>query len=113
MNKLAYLILVGSVLAIAVADVVLKHAGTQSHTFKQMIVNPWFIAALILYSIQVIGFGYLFMTGARLTSIGVMQTVVYAIVVITSGVFVFSESVSIVQGVGIGLSVIGVVLINM
>lgn len=112
MNSISYIILIGSVLAIALADVVLKHASLQSHAMKQLVMNPWFMLAIGLYCLQVIGFGYLFISGAKLSSIGIVQTVLYALVVITSGVFVFSESMSVVQGIGIGLAIIGVILMN-
>jgi drug/metabolite transporter (DMT)-like permease len=112
MNVTSYLILVGSVLAIAIADVALKQAGSYSHSMKQLLVNPWFLSAIVLYIIQVIGFGYLFISGAKLSSVGIVQTVLYALVVITSGVFIFSESISVLQGIGIGLSVMGVILMN-
>lgn len=112
MNFISYLILIGSVLAIAVADVALKQAGVQSHTMKQLVINPWFLAAIVLYVVQVVGFGYLFISGAKLSSIGIVQTVLYALVVISSGFFIFSESISVIQGIGIGLSVAGVILMN-
>ena len=113
MNIISGLVLVGSVLAIAIADVCLKHAGANAHSFKQMILDPWFLAAIALYIVQVIGFGYLFISGAKLTSVGIVQTVLYALVVILSGVFIFAESVSLVQGIGMALAIIGVILINL
>lgn len=112
MNFISYGILIVSVLAIAIADVALKQAGAQSHSMKQLVLNPWFLSAIVLYIIQVVGFGYLFISGAKLSSIGIVQTVLYALVVITSGVFIFSESISVLQGIGIGLSVVGVILMN-
>lgn len=113
MNIASYAILIGSVLAISVADVFIKKAGVTVQSFGAMFRSPWFIAAGLLYIVQVIGFGYLFFMGAKLSWIGIMQTILYALVVIGSGVLLFHESISLIQAIGIGFAIIGLVLLNL
>ncbi len=60
--KITFLVLV------AIADVALKQAGSYSHSMKQLLVNPWFLSAIVLYIIQVIGFGYLFISAPYLNA---------------------------------------------
>jgi drug/metabolite transporter (DMT)-like permease len=113
MNFISYAILIGSVLCISVADVFIKKAGVSVHSFGAMFRSPWFIAAAFLYILQVVGFGYLFFYGAKLSWIGIVQTILYALVVIGSGVLLFHESISVIQAVGIALAISGLVLLNL
>ncbi len=113
MNITSYIILIGSVLAISIADVFIKKAGVVAQSFGAMFRNPWFIAAGLLYIVQVIGFGYLLFSGARLSWIGIVQTILYALVVIGSGVLLFHESISLIQAIGIAFAIVGLVLLNL
>ena len=113
MNLFSCVVLFLSVAAIAVADVFIKKAGGSSASFKDIFLNPWFLAAAVLYIAQVVGFGFLFFSGSRLVSVGIFQTVLYALVVVGSGVLVFHESLTALQIVGVLLSITGVVLIGL
>jgi drug/metabolite transporter (DMT)-like permease len=113
MSTISWLILIGSILAISIGDVFIKKAGVSSQSFAAMFKNPWFIGAALLYVVQVIGFGYLMFSGAKLSWIGIVQTILYALVVIGSGVLLFHESISLIQGVGIALAITGLVLLNL
>lgn len=113
MNFLSFGVLIGSILAISIADVFIKKAGVSAHSFWSMFRNPWFIAAALLYIVQVIGFGYLFFHGAKLSWVGIMQTVLYALVVIGSGVLLFHESISLIQAIGITFAIVGIILLNL
>ncbi len=113
MNIASYIILIGSVLAISIADVFIKKAGVTASSFGAMFRSPWFLAAGLLYIIQVVGFGYLLFSGARLSWIGIVQTILYAFVVIGSGVLLFHESISLVQAIGIGFAITGLILLNL
>lgn len=113
MNIISYIILIGSVLAISIADVFIKKAGVAVQSFGAIFRSPWFIAAGLLYIVQVIGFGYLLFSGARLSWVGIVQTILYALVVIGSGVLLFHESISLIQAIGIVFALIGLVLLNL
>jgi drug/metabolite transporter (DMT)-like permease len=112
MNIFSYVILIVSVLAVAIADDCIKKAGGSVHALSGIFVNPWFLLAIGLYLIQVIGFGYLFFMGVKLSSVGIIQTVLYALVVILSGAVIFSESISSLQIIGMVCAVGGVILMN-
>ncbi len=113
MSIISWLILIGSILAISIGDVFIKKAGASVQSFGAIFKNPWFIAAALLYIVQVVGFGYLFFSGAKLSWIAVVQTVLYALVVIGSGVLIFHGSISLAQGIGIALAVVGLILVNL
>lgn len=113
MPALSYIILIISVVAISIADIFIKKASASAASFSALFVNPWFIAAAVLYIVQVVGFGYLMVSGAKLNWIGIVQTILYALLVIGSGVLLFHESISTIQGVGIALALAGLVLLNL
>lgn len=66
-----------------------------------------------LYIIQIVIFFYIFFKKAELGVVGIMQTALYALIVIGSGILFFDESFSLTQGLGIGLALLGVILINL
>lgn len=113
MSGISWIIVLVSVVAIAIGDVFIKEAAITSRSFAGLFKNPWFLGAVALYVLQVVGFGYLLYSGAKLSWIGIVQTVIYALVVITSGVALFHESLTMTQSVGIGFAVIGVILLNL
>jgi drug/metabolite transporter (DMT)-like permease len=106
------LFIVVAVTAVAIADVCLKKAaadGSWALTLK----SPWMILAVLLYFIQIIFFTYLFRSGKELSVIGNMQTILYALVVLGAGIFLFQESLNKVQLIGVLLALTGVILINL
>lgn len=113
MPKVLHLLLiVVAVTAVAIADVCLKKAaadGSWALTFK----SPWMILAILLYLFQIIFFTHLFRSGKELSVIGNMQTILYALVILGAGVFLFQESLSKVQLTGVLLALVGVILINL
>lgn len=101
-----------AVIAVAVADACLKKAsdeGSLSRAFQ----SPWMIGAILLYLFQILFFTYMFVAGWELSLVGSLQTVFYALVVLSAGVFMFRETLTLVQGAGILLAVGGVILINL
>jgi drug/metabolite transporter (DMT)-like permease len=101
-----------AVIAVAVADAFLKKAsdgGSLPRAFQ----SPWMIGAVLLYLFQILFFTYMFVAGWQLSLVGSLQTVFYALVVLLAGIFIFRESLSLVQGVGVLLAVGGVILINL
>ncbi|MDP9249131.1 MAG: hypothetical protein M3M85_01290 [bacterium] len=71
------------------------------------------LAVVGLYVVQILIFTYVFMKRAELGVVGVIQTALYAVIVIGSGVIFFKEEVSVQQGLGMALAILGVIIINM
>lgn len=101
-----------AVIPIAVADAFLKKASTEG-SLHRAIQSPWMIAALLLYLFQILFLTYIFITGWQLSLVGSLQTVFYVLVVLLAGIFIFRETLTLVQGVGVLFAVGGVILINL
>lgn len=100
-----------AVAAVAIGDVCLKKASLTG-SFRLAIISPWILAAVLLYLYQILFFTYVFAAGWRLSIVGMMQTVLYAFIVVGVGVLYFKETLSTGQGIGMMLAFAGVVLIN-
>lgn len=100
-----------AVISVAIADVLLKKAASHSNLLDALR-SPWFAGAAGLYMLQVCFFMYAFMAGWNLTNIGILQTALYAIIVLTAGVFFYNESFTRFQWAGIFVAMSGVVMIN-
>lgn len=101
-----------AVSAVAIADVFLKKTQTLGSMSKALM-SPWMLWAIILYVFQIFFFTYLFVSGAKLVHVGIMQTALYAIIILVAGVFIFGETFSTIQIAGIVLALTGVFLLNM
>lgn len=99
-------------IAVAIADALIKRTALDGD-FWTAFKNPLMIAVIILYLAQVIFFVYVFMNGWNLGIVGNLQMVFYSIGVVLIGMLVFGESLSLIQGIGIVLALIGVILINL
>ena len=98
--------------AVAVGDVLLKKASGYNNFFT-FLKSPWIIVAMLLYIFNIIAFSYLFFIGTKLVNVGIVQLVLYAIIVLGSGIFFFNETITLVQLSGIILGITGVILINL
>ncbi len=101
-----------AVSAVAIADIFLKKTQVLG-SMSKAITSPWMLGAVLLYLFQILFFTYLFMSGAKLTYVGIMQTVLYALIVLLGGIFIFGETLSVIHMVGIALALVGVVLLNL
>ena len=101
-----------SAAAIAVADVFLRKTQDLGSISKALM-SPWVISAVALYLIQILIFTYLFISGARLFHLGIVQVVLYAILVLVASFVFFNESVTILELIGIIFALVGVFLINL
>ena len=111
-SKLTQFVLIGTaVIAVAVADVLLKKA-TVNGSIEHALRSPWLWSAVGLYLLQIGFFTYAFVSGWQLSHIGALQTALYALIVLASGVLLYRETVTPTQVAGILLAVVGVVLIN-
>lgn len=113
MAKLLHiLLLLSAVTSVAVADVLLKKASLHGH-WGAALQSCWMVGALLLYLYQILFFTYVFMTGGTLSWIGGLQTALYALVVVGAGVFIYRETLSETQLLGVALAVAGAVLIHL
>ena len=106
------IVMVG-VAAVAIADVLIKKIFLTSGSFWSKIKHPGMIGVVALYLLQIAIFAYVFHRKAELGIVGIIQTALYALIVIGSGVLFFNEHISVLQGIGIGLAILGVVLMNL
>lgn len=107
--QFAAVILAG--LAVAVADALIKKTSDAGN-FWGAFRNPWMIAVLFLYLLQVIFFVYVFINNWQLGIVGNTQMVMYALTTVLIGLLAFGESLSLTQGAGVILALIAVWLMN-
>ncbi|GEM_PF-1149980 len=105
------MVIILAVLAVAVADVLLKKAAAQG-SLRAALSSPWLFCAVGLYLFQITFFIIAFHAGWKLSIIGALQTALYAIIVLAAGVMLYNESLTRLQMIGIMLAFGGVVLIN-
>lgn len=112
MNKWFYTaLIVAGVAAIAIADILLKKAA-ESGDYASALKHPYTPMVVVLYLFQVAVFLFVFIKRVDLSTVGVLQTALYAAIVLGAGILFFREEISLVKGIGIILALIGVVLIN-
>lgn len=99
-------------IAVAIADGIIKKTAI-SGNFWSAFKNPLMILILLLYIVQVVFFVYVFMNDWNLGIVGNLQMVFYSISVVLIGIFIFGESLTLIQGIGIVFALIGVILINL
>lgn len=113
MNKLTVVMLIIlGVAAVAIADVFIKKVTSGTDNFWVAAKNPLMLAVIGLYLVQIIIFSYVFIRKAELSSVGIIQTALYALIVIGSGVLFFKEDITMQKGIGMTLAILGVLLIN-
>jgi len=105
------LVVILAVVAVAVADVLLKKAAAQGN-LKDALSSPWLLGAVILYFIQIGLFIIAFVADWKLSIIGALQTAFYALIVLAAGVLLYNESLTRMQVIRILMTIGGVVLIN-
>jgi drug/metabolite transporter (DMT)-like permease len=113
MNKLLEIgLIILGVSSVGIADVLIKKIFSPRTGFFTDVKNPLMIAVISLYIIQIIVFSFIFDHKAELGIVGIIQTALYAVIVIGSGILFFNEQISLLQWIGIGLAIVGVVLMN-
>jgi drug/metabolite transporter (DMT)-like permease len=106
-----WIVILAAVISVAIADILLKKAASHSNLLDALR-SPWFAGAAGLYMLQVCFFMYAFIAGWNLTNIGILQTALYAIIVLTAGVFFYNETFTRFQWAGIFIAMSGVLMIN-
>lgn len=112
MSKLIeFALIAAAVASVAIADVCLKKIAVNAATLRGALTQPLLLTVIALYSLQIAIFLYIFIKNSPLTLVGVVQTALYALIVIAAGALFFNERVTGVQGIGILLALAGVILI--
>lgn len=113
MNKYFQIILIVlAVAAVAVGDVFLKQASLQGD-FERAVKSPWMAGAVTLYAYQIIFFTYVFVAGWQLSIVGILQTVLYTLIVLAAGVFYFKEALTVGQCIGATMAFVGVIFMSL
>jgi drug/metabolite transporter (DMT)-like permease len=105
-------IIVSAGLAVAVGDVLIKKVGTTTVSFSDALVHPLMAGALCLYAIQIVLFAYVFVRRWDLGIVALLQMAFYAAACVLIGRFLFGEQIRWLQGLGMLLTLCGVVLMN-
>lgn len=108
--QIASVILAG--IAVGVADALIKKASVSGDFFAAF-KNPWMGGVILLYLLQILFFIYVFSHGWNLSVVGNLQMVFYSLSVVGIGILLFGETLSLAQGAGIVLALVGVILINL
>ena len=111
MSLFQIILLIVATSAVAVADIFLKEAQSYG-TMARALMSPWMAGAVVLYVAQIIIFTYLFISGTKLSSLGVIQLAFYAAIVLAASVFLFKETATPLQLAGVVLALTGVLLLN-
>ena len=106
------LLLILASASVAVADVFLKKASTFTD-MANFLKSPWMIGAILLYVFQIFIFIYLFFSGVKLVDVGIIQIILYALIVLTSGILFFHETLTLINIIGVALGITGIVLISL
>lgn len=106
-----YTLVIIAVMAVAVADALLKRAG-QTGNFLKALQTPWVLGAVLLYVLQVVIFTLVFVRGWKLSIVGNLQTIFYILTVVAAGLIFFHERLTPTQWTGVGLAAIAVWLLS-
>jgi hypothetical protein len=111
MERFAQLILILTAgLAVAAADVLMKRIGSISSTLSQAMVSPWMLPVVLLYGTQVVLFTYVFVRRWDLGMVALVQMAFYVAACVLIGRSWFGERMTAMQGLGMWLTVIGILL---
>jgi drug/metabolite transporter (DMT)-like permease len=98
--------------SVAIADILIKKATNDGISFTQTLKSPYLMGAIALYVVQVVAFAYIFTKNWDLATVGIINMVVYSIMVISAGVFLFNEKITMQQYIGIFIALAGIILIH-
>jgi drug/metabolite transporter (DMT)-like permease len=112
MAFLQLFLVLAAVSAVAIADIFLKKTQTLDPFYKAF-TSPWMLGAILLYLFQIFFFTYLFEIDTKLSYVGVLQTALYACIVLLAGVFVFGETFTPLQIFGMVLALSGAIILSL
>ena len=99
-------------ISVGIADALIKKVS-MADSFSSIFKSPWFLLVLFLYLLQIFLFIYIFRHNWNLGIAVNVQIVFYSITVVLLGLIFFGESLSLIQGLGIFLALIGVALMSL
>lgn len=105
------ILIVIAVISVALGDIFIKKAS-QSVTLSHVFSSRYMFLGVILYLLQIVLFAWMFFQGWNLGIVGIMQTVLYALIVLGAGHFIFKEYLNAVQLAGLLMACVGVVIAN-
>ena len=114
MNRLflGVLIVIGA-LGVGIADVLMKKAAVDSGSLTSALKNPLISAIIIFYALQIVIYTYVLVNKYELGVLGILQSLVYTLVVVSAGVVFFGEKFSLFQKIGMVFAVAGIILLNL
>jgi hypothetical protein len=95
--------------SVGIADALIKKSAVAG-SFWSAVKSPLMLAILGLYIAQILFFVYVFKNNWNLGIVGNLQMIFYSFTVIVSGLLFFGETISLVQGIGIGLAIMALFL---
>jgi len=98
-------------ISVGIADALIKKVAVSGDVW-QALKNPLTILILILYVSQMFFLFYIFRHQWKLSIVGNLQMIFVSLTVVLAGMLIFGEKISILQGVGIVLGLIGIILMN-
>lgn len=110
-NFVQWAVVLLAVIAVGAADVMLKRA-TAHGSLLSALQSPWLFLAIALYLVQIGFFTIAFVAGWKLSIIGALHTALYAMIVLTAGVFFYHEDLTRLQVFGMVTAFSGVVMIT-
>jgi drug/metabolite transporter (DMT)-like permease len=105
-------LIVLSVVAVAIGDIFLKKASLAGD-FTRAVGSQWMVFAVVLNLYQIVFVTYVFVAGWRLSIVGMLQAVLYALIILGAGVLYFKEPLTVAQSCGLGLAFAGIVLMSL
>ena len=110
-NLFEIILMVISALLIVIADTLIKKVSTLG-ALPHLLLSPLMLVAYALYFIQIVIAAYIFIHGGELAIYTNLYIIFYSIMGVLSGVLIFSEHLSLIQGIGIIFALTGAVLLN-
>jgi drug/metabolite transporter (DMT)-like permease len=99
-------------LLVVIADSLIKEVSLKGG-FIAALLNPWMLAVLLLYFIQIIIAIVVFENKGELALYVILYDVFYALMGVIIGIVFFEEKLSLVQIIGGALAIIGAILLNL
>jgi multidrug transporter EmrE-like cation transporter len=111
LNALQVTLVLITALMIGVADALIKKIAA-APSFAQALRDPWMLAILFLYFLQVVIIVYIFTRKGDLLIYGNIFIIFYSVTTVLLGLLIFKENLSLVKIIGIILALAGAFLIN-
>jgi drug/metabolite transporter (DMT)-like permease len=113
MERLYQALLIGAAgLSVALADLLIKRAAMGRARVADALLHPLIAVALLLYTVQVVLFAYVFVRKWQLGIVALLQMAVYAAVCVVTARIWFGERLTLTQFLGMLLAFGGAILMT-